>query len=191
MFGNYFAAGSRVHSGRSEGARRGRDRNLTFARKFFGDEKPLGRTLTVYPGERNDALQMEIVGVAEDACTPRPARPFRRRGMRQWPSSKCRIPVCPSARLSVRAGQGSPLLLTRSVTAALASVNPNLALTFRPLAIQLHASLMREQLMAQLAGFFGALALLLAGLGLRRRGPHDFAAPVTEIGIDWPLAHPH
>ncbi len=45
-------------------------------------------------------------------------------------------------------------------------MNPDLALTFRPLADQVNASLTQERIVAVLSGFFGALALLLAGLGL-------------------------
>ena len=58
-------------------------------------------------------------------------------------------------------------------------MNGDIAVTFRPLDDQVHAALTQERLVARLSGFFGALALLLAGLGLygvttyavnRRRG---------------------
>jgi putative ABC transport system permease protein len=182
VFGTRLTAGREFTPADRKGAPRVAIVNETFARKFFGDEKPVGRTLTVYPGTPR-ALQMEIVGVAEDALysSPREAVPAT------WyaPMAQFEVPGFPfaSARLSIRASQGSPLFLTRSVAAALASVNPNLALTFRPLAIQLHASLMRERLMAQLAGFFGALALLLAGLGLYGVTAHTISRRRTEIGI--------
>ena len=40
------------------------------------------------------------------------------------------------------------------------------SITFRPLAEQVNASLIQERVVAMLSGFFGGLALLLAGLGL-------------------------
>src|SRR5262249_58447901 len=76
-----------------------------------------------------------------------------------------RFPL-PSASLSVRAPQGSPALLTRSIAAAIRDVNPDFSITFRLLSDQIDASLIQERMIAMLSGFFGALALLLAGLGL-------------------------
>jgi ABC-type antimicrobial peptide transport system permease subunit len=64
-----------------------------------------------------------------------------------------------------------------------ATVNPQLALTFQPLSAQLRASLTRERLMALLAGFFGGLALLLAGVGLYGITAYSISRQRTEIGI--------
>jgi len=81
--------------------------------------------------------------------------------------------------LNVRAAAESLPLLTRSVADAIGGVNKDLRLTFRPLSDQVSASLTQERVVAMLSGFFGGLALLLAGLGLygvtsyavsRRRG---------------------
>ncbi len=68
--------------------------------------------------------------------------------------------------LAVRSAAGSPTRLTRSITAALTALNPDLTMTFRPLATAVDDSLAQDRLVAILSGFFGALALLLAGLGL-------------------------
>jgi putative ABC transport system permease protein len=62
-------------------------------------------------------------------------------------------------------------------------VNPDLTVTFRPLAEQVNASLTQERLVAMLAGFFGALALLLAGLGLYGVTAYAVSRRRTEIGI--------
>jgi ABC-type antimicrobial peptide transport system permease subunit len=75
------------------------------------------------------------------------------------------------------------MVLTRSVTTALATVDPQLALTFRPLLSQLNAALSQERLIALLSGFFGLLALLLAGLGLYGVTAYAVASRRTEIGI--------
>jgi ABC-type antimicrobial peptide transport system permease subunit len=59
----------------------------------------------------------------------------------------------------------------------------NLAFTFRPLQDRVDASLTRERLVALLAGFFGALALLLAGLGLYGVTSYAVTRRRAEIGI--------
>jgi ABC-type antimicrobial peptide transport system permease subunit len=77
----------------------------------------------------------------------------------------------------------SPVLLTRSVAAALTAVNPDLRLTFRLVADQVNASLTQDRLVAMLSGFFGGLALLLAGLGLYGVTAYTVARLRAEIGI--------
>ncbi len=61
--------------------------------------------------------------------------------------------------------------------------DPRLIVTFRPLAQQLNDSLARERVMATLAGFFGVLATLLAGLGLYGVTAYAVARRRGEIGI--------
>jgi hypothetical protein len=68
--------------------------------------------------------------------------------------------------MSVRAVPDSPAQLSRSVADAITRVNPDLTLTFQPLAERINASLSQERIVAMLSGFFGAFAILLAGLGL-------------------------
>ena len=68
--------------------------------------------------------------------------------------------------ISVRWTAGSPAQAARSLSAALTAVDPRLAFTFRPLEDDLNAALAQERMVAWLSGFFGALALLLAGIGL-------------------------
>ena len=78
---------------------------------------------------------------------------------------------------------GSPILLTKSISTAIGGVNPQLDLTLRPLVGQINASLTQERLIALLAGFFGALALLLAGLGLYGVTSYAVTRRRIEIGI--------
>ena len=56
--------------------------------------------------------------------------------------------------------------LVASVKQALAEAHPNILIKFETLASQVEKSLLRERLMATLSGFFGALAGLLATIGL-------------------------
>jgi len=85
--------------------------------------------------------------------------------------------------IGVRAARGAPALLARSVAAALAGVNPDLTMTFRPLSAFVDDSLAQDRLVAMLSGFFGALALLLAALGLYGVAAYAVARRRTEIGI--------
>jgi ABC-type antimicrobial peptide transport system permease subunit len=85
--------------------------------------------------------------------------------------------------IGVRAAQGPPAQLARSVAAALAGVNRDLTMTFRPLSAFVDDALAQDRLVAMLSAFFGALALLLAGLGLYGVTAYAVARRRTEIGI--------
>jgi ABC-type antimicrobial peptide transport system permease subunit len=73
--------------------------------------------------------------------------------------------------------------LTRSLTAALTAINPDLTWTFRPLTEQIDGSITQERLTAFLAGSFGALALLLAAIGLYGVTAYSVVRRRTELGI--------
>ena len=88
-----------------------------------------------------------------------------------------------SVSLSVRSAGGAPAPLVRPVLAAVTGVDRNLSLTVRTLAEQVNASLTQERLLATLSGFFGALALLLAGIGLYGVTSYGVNRRRTEIGI--------
>jgi len=78
---------------------------------------------------------------------------------------------------------GIAAMLARAVAAAITSVNPDRALTFRPLADQVNAPPTHKRIVAVLSGSFGALALLLAGLGLYGVTSYAVTRRRTEIGI--------
>ena len=94
-----------------------------------------------------------------------------------------RRPAPASMSISVRPHSGPPSQLARGVAAAIGGVNKDLALTFRTLTDQVNASLVQERIVAVLSGFFGALALLLAGLGLYGVTSYAVTRRRTEIGI--------
>jgi ABC-type antimicrobial peptide transport system permease subunit len=83
----------------------------------------------------------------------------------------------------VRAATGSPTPLTRAVTAALQQASPDATLTITTVAEQVDNSLIQERLVAMLSAFFGALALLLAAIGLYGITSYGVARRRTEIGI--------
>jgi putative ABC transport system permease protein len=89
----------------------------------------------------------------------------------------------PGTTIAVRAASGSPALLTRSLTAALTAVDGDITLSFRPYKETVRAATGRERVVAMLSGFFGGLALLLAGLGLYGVMSYAVSRRRTEIGI--------
>ncbi|OFW21642.1 MAG: hypothetical protein A3G21_14690 [Acidobacteria bacterium RIFCSPLOWO2_12_FULL_66_21] len=154
--------------------------NETLARKYFAGRSPLGRTLREAgrPGQATPAL--EIVGVVKDAVysslraeiPPTMYRPLAQE--KTAPSSMS---------VSVRSAGGPPARLARTVAEALGAVDRDFALTFRPLASDLRASLNQERIVAMLSGFFGGLALLLAGIGLYGVMAYTVSRRRREIGI--------
>jgi predicted permease len=156
--------------------------NETFARKMLPEGNPIGRRVrNAHPmGAAESGQWLEVVGVVADA---------NYRSVREVLASTMYQPMAqqpgtsPLMRLSVRAAGGAPALLTRSVAEAIGRVNPAIAITFTPLKAQLDANVAQERLLAILAGMFGALALLLAGLGLYGVMSYAVSRRRAEIGI--------
>jgi predicted permease len=154
--------------------------NEAFVRKLVGSPNALGRVIRLGGFGPRPARDLQIVGIAEDAVY---------RSLRDPAPPTMYLPITqeadpmPFIQVSVRAASGSPALLTKSVAARLLQENPGLALTFRPLAEQVNAALTQERIVAMLSGFFGALALLLAGLGLYGVTSYAVGRRRAEIGI--------
>jgi putative ABC transport system permease protein len=156
--------------------------NETFARRFLPGRSAIGETLdeSHSPMLRNRT----IVGVVGDAVYG---------SLRDAPPPTIYLPLAQSAgveppgrtavTISARSAAGSPAALARGAAAALTGIDRDLAFAFRPLEDQVNASLAQERMVALLAGFFGALALLLAGLGLYGVTAYAVARRRTEIGI--------
>jgi putative ABC transport system permease protein len=139
--------------------------NQAFARKYLNGASPIGQTIAV---GRKQRRSVEIVGVVRDAVyrsLREPVPPTMYVSVAQYDGTGP-LALFESMSLSVRSAGASPALLARTVGAAITAANPRLAFTFRPLSDQVNGSLTQERLVAMLSGCFGALALLLAGLGL-------------------------
>jgi predicted permease len=154
--------------------------NEAFAKKFFNGENPIGRRvrMSAFPGR--PAIEREIVGYAQNAVyrwLREPVPPTMYVPLMQQPEPPSQMAI------SMRSASGSPALLTKGVAAALTGVNKDIAITFRQLTEQVNASLVQERIVAILAGFFGGLALLLAGLGLYGVTSYAVNRRRTEIGI--------
>jgi ABC-type antimicrobial peptide transport system permease subunit len=85
--------------------------------------------------------------------------------------------------MSVRSAGGPMAAVIRNVDGALTAVNPRLSFSFRIVGESMRASLSQERLIALLSGFFGALAALLAGLGLYGITAYGVSRREVEIGV--------
>ena len=189
----WFAAlGMRLVAGRAftESDRRGAPAvvivNEAFVRRFLNGQDPIGHTVqqrVIFNRNRPDAVPppaQEIVGVVADAIYDNlreqiPPTMFE-------PLEQSEMSVVPQLALTMRTA-GSPTSDVRSIASAIRDVNADLAITFRPLADFVNASVARERIVAMLAGFFGGLALLLAGLGLFGLTSYTVERRRPEIGI--------
>ena len=190
IYPGYFATlGSAIVQGRdfgpadmAEGAPLVAILNETLARRVFPGESPLGKRIVctgrISMGERGKPC--EVVGVARDV-------PYA--NLKAEPENAMYLTY-----LQAPTGRGAMELIVRAagertdVAAALrrevAAMDPHLP-TFevRTLASEIDAVLMRERLMALLSSVFGALALLLATIGLYGVVAYSVSRRTQEIGI--------
>jgi len=152
--------------------------NKAYARKFLAGQNPIGETvrLAMIPpktivGVVSDAVYVSV----RDGVRPTVYIPLAQRASE--------APTPSDVNISVRSSAGPPALLAPRVAAALTGVDRNLTLTFRPLQDRVDASLTQERVVALLTGFFGTLALLLAGLGLYGVTSYAVTRRRAEIGI--------
>ncbi len=158
--------------------------NDAFARRFFGGRNAIGETVA----------GRTVVGVVGDQLAQGGFKPDGTiRSLRDNAAPSIYVPLAQSSGLfppdrtvitiSVRSAAGSPALLTRNVAAALTRTEPDVTFSLRPLSDYLAASLAQERIVAMLSGFFGVLALLLAGLGLYGITAYAVSRRRAEIGI--------
>jgi predicted permease len=183
-YGTRIVAGRDVDAHDTLGAPRVALVNEAFAKRFFPDRSPIGGTIE-FPSFSSARVNppVVVIGVVEDAVYRNLREPIGPTVYQPLAQYNDRTFPLPAASISVRAAAGSPIGVTRIVAAALLSVNKDVAFSFRALSDQIRASLIQDRLVAMLGGFFGALALLLAALGLYGVTSYAVSRRRTEIGI--------
>jgi predicted permease len=149
----------------------------SMASKFFGSPlSAVGKTFRNGWNEISGPIQ--IIGVVQD--TKYTSLRAEGEAIAYYPLSQ--LPPMRWANFVLRAN-GPAVSLIPSVKAAVDEVNHDITLQFRTLALQVDESLGRERLLATLSGFFGALALALAVIGLYGVMSYNVARRRNEIGI--------
>jgi predicted permease len=153
--------------------------NESFAKGYFPNQDPLGRSFRVEgpPGEPQPSYQ--VIGVVKDTKYRNLREPFARIAF----LAEAQDPdPGPYMSLLVRS-EGDFAALVPSVKQAVVSAVPSAAIEFRVFNTQLRDTLLRERLMATLSAFFGVLAVVLATIGLYGVMSYSVARRKGEIGL--------
>jgi predicted permease len=152
----------------------------SFARTLVGARNPIGSTfqMTAAPGAKPPTY--EIVGLVNDTKYTSLREPFEPTAF--LPALQERRPL-EYVNVVVRASNLSGTLTTKSVVDAVSRIEPNAVVLVQSFRAQIADSLVRERLVAVLSGFFGAVAALLATLGLYGVVAYGVTQRTREIGI--------
>jgi putative ABC transport system permease protein len=159
--------------------------NETFAKKFLNDEHPVGRFFekTWDDGRRS---RMQVVGLVRDAFYQdihAPILPVVYVPMHSIDASGGLRPEDDET-LIVRTSASNPLALASMLRQEVPRVNAHLHVTNIRTQEEINqAQTIRERLLATLAFFFGAVALLLAGVGLYGVLNYSLLQRKREFGI--------
>ena len=153
--------------------------NEAFMRRYLAGKSWTGKTIRTNSESRYPETEYEIVGVVKDTKyvdLREPTPPMAFAPAEQFPD------VRPWAVLLIRFSSPPPVAIA-AVKEKISQISPAIKTEFHVLQTDIANSLSRERLMAVLSGFFGALAALLAMIGLYGVISYIVAARKNEIGI--------
>ena len=149
----------------------------SLARRFFPEEKPLGKKLKIGPADDNSAW-LTIVGIVDDVHyswidkndVPTIYRPYR-----QSPPFYASLVLRTS---------GDPLSFVPAVRSQVAAVDPDLSLfNIKPLDRVISDSVVGIAYVAVMMGVLGIIALVLAAVGVYGVMSNAVSERINEIGI--------
>jgi predicted permease len=152
--------------------------NEAFVRHFVGDQNPIGRHFGLDQGGPHE---IEIVGVLKDARFQNDREPVRPVVFTPLFQEKSQFAL--DAEVELRTS-GDPGAAAGELRQAIASVDSNLPVNdTKTLRDQVSANFNSQRLAARLVGSFGALALLLACVGLYGVVTQGVERRTNEIGV--------
>jgi macrolide transport system ATP-binding/permease protein len=163
--------------------------NEAFAQRYFPNENPVGKRFGM--GGVEHSADYEIAGVVNNLVMRNPRQitpppmvflPLLQMYAAEWSdNSKARSNQIGSILLRV---DGHPPDLAAKVQRTLAEIDPNLTmLNLMTMQELVAGQMLHEHLITRLAELFGALALLLAGVGLYGSTAYSVARRTSEIGV--------
>lgn len=153
--------------------------NQAFVKKILKGADPLGKTFRIHEPPGKPRPLYEIVGVTGDNKFQDMHEEFL--PFMYFPAPQQEKPS-PDDQIIIRSSLPLASLMS-SIKGAISDVNPGIDFEFKVFKTQVHNSLVSDELMATLSGFFGLLAALLAAIGLYGVISYMVVRRTKEIGI--------
>jgi putative ABC transport system permease protein len=153
--------------------------NQAFVQKILKGVDPLGKRFRIHEPPGKPRPLYEIVGVTKDNKFQDMHEEFL--PFMYFPDTQQDKPS-PDDQILIRSSLPLSSLMA-SMKQTIGDVNPGIDLDFKVFKTRIHDSLLQDELMATLSGFFGFLAALLAAIGLYGVISYMVVQRTKEIGI--------
>jgi predicted permease len=152
--------------------------NQSFATFYFPNQSAVGKTFYV-----EDSLAVEIVGVMSDIRDHKLDGVPDRRAYFAYAPMDTLVSNPSELRFAIRS-HGDPGAIVAQVRKTVVAIDPLLPIDgIDPLPVLMRQSIREERLVANLASAFGALALLLASIGLYGVMTYAITRRTAELGL--------